>query len=121
MQREILDFLKDIQREIQFLQSQTNQKDYITFVNDAVLTRACERSLEIIGEAVKNIPSEFRMKYPLIEWRDFAGMRDKLIHHYFGIDYEIVWSVIQSELPDLKDAIGILIEQTLESESDYTQ
>ena len=109
MQREILDFLKDIQREINFIEVQTSNKEYESFVTDQVLTRACERSLEIIGEAVKNIPQDVRTTYPIIEWRDFAGMRDKLIHHYFGIDYEIVWSVIKTEIPILREAIETII------------
>jgi uncharacterized protein with HEPN domain len=91
MTRSVLDFLKDIQREIHFLLSEIEGKDFDSFINDGVLTRAAERSIEIIGEAVKNIPLEIRNKYPLIDWKDMAGMRDKLIHHYFGIDHEIVW------------------------------
>jgi len=103
MKRYLFDFLHDILREINFLSEQTTQINYEIFVKNDVLTRAAERSLEIIGEAVKNIPAEVRDAFPIIEWKDFAGLRDKLIHHiYFGIDHEIVWSVIESELPLLK-------------------
>jgi uncharacterized protein with HEPN domain len=111
MTRSIIDYLKDIQVEINFLFNQTQGKDFETFLNDDVLTRATERSLEIIGEAVKNIPLEIRNAFPLVDWKDMAGMRDKLIHHYFGIDYEIVWSVIHTEIPELLEAIEVILKQ----------
>ena len=59
------------------------------------------RSLEVIGEAVKKLPPELRAKYPHVDWSDIAGMRDVLIHHYFGIDYDIVWEVLQEHIPVL--------------------
>jgi len=66
-------------------------------LDDETLKRAFVRSIEIIGEAVKKIPSDFKQKYSHIEWRTMAGMRDKLIHDYFGIDYEIVWDVVTNK------------------------
>jgi uncharacterized protein with HEPN domain len=78
-----------------------------------VLTRAFSRSLEIIGEAVKKLPDDLRLKYPLVEWKDIAGMRDVLIHDYFGVDYELVWDVITNEISVLK----IHIEKIIEIES----
>jgi uncharacterized protein with HEPN domain len=58
------------------------------------------RSLEIIGEAAKKVPEEFRAQYPTVEWRAMAGMRDRLIHDYLGVDYELVWDVVQNRIPD---------------------
>ncbi len=63
------------------------------------------RAIEIIGEAVKNIPSTFKNKYPEIPWKKIAGTRDKTIHHYFGVDLNTVWDVIKTDLPDLKRKI----------------
>jgi uncharacterized protein with HEPN domain len=69
-------------------------------VQDAIL-----RNLEIIGEAVKNVSADIREDYPAIEWRKIAGLRDILIHDYFGVDLEIVWNVIENKIPQLKIAI----------------
>lgn len=75
------------------------------------MKRASVRSLEVIGEATKNLSEEFKEKYPVVEWKKIAGMRDKLIHHYFGINWDIVWDVIQNKLPDMGNEIRILVEK----------
>lgn len=69
------------------------------------------RSLEIIGEATKNVPEELRIKYPLVEWRKMAGIRDKIIHDYFGIDYDIIWETIELKIPVLNEWLEIIIEK----------
>ena len=69
-------------------------------MKDDILKRACVRSLEVIGEAVKNLPEDFKDEYPELEWKKIAGIRDKLIHHYFGVDWDIVWDVIQNKPRD---------------------
>jgi len=81
-------------------------------MRDPTLQRAFVRSLEIIGEAVKNVPSDVRNRYPEVEWRSITGMRDKMIHDYFGVDYEIVWDVASNKI----DALSRQVRQILDAE-----
>lgn len=81
------------------------------FLNSIQLQWAAIRGLEIIGEATKNLPEKFRKKYPQISWRQLAGMRDKLIHGYFRVDLELVWKVIQRDIPDLRKELSKIREQ----------
>lgn len=74
-----------------------------------MLCRAIVRSIEIIGEASKKIDEEFKAKHPYIEWKKMAGTQDKLIHDYFGIDYDIVWDIIESKIPDLDHFLKQLV------------
>jgi len=92
--------------EIEFLVSGSRSLTYHEFIADETLIRAFSRSLEIIGEASKKIPASFKKNHPDIEWRAMAGMRDKLIHDYFGIDFELVWDVVKNKLPGLKKKIA---------------
>ncbi len=82
------------------------------------LNRAFARSLEIIGEATKQLPESLRKKYPEIEWRGLAGLRDKLIHHYFGLDYDILWDVISNEIPSALVIIERIIAEEIANFSD---
>jgi uncharacterized protein with HEPN domain len=77
---------------------------------DETLRRAFVRSLEIIGEAAKQVADSFRSRYPTIEWRAMAGMRDRLIHDYFGVDYELVWDVVHKRIPELRGQIASILE-----------
>ena len=104
------EYLRHILDEIAFLESSSEGLTYAAFVSDEALIRAFARSLEIIGEASKKIPDDYRKKHPDVEWKAMAGMRDKLIHDYFGIDYELVWDVVQKKLPQLKEKINAIIE-----------
>jgi uncharacterized protein with HEPN domain len=81
------------------------------FSNDETLKRAFVRSIEVIGEATKNLSTETRDRYPDVEWRAMAGMRDRLVHGYFGVDYEIVWEVATEKAPQLGEAIGVILEE----------
>src|SRR3989338_5066989 len=73
------------------------------FFNNKEKQNAVIRSLEVIGEAVKNIPNEFREKYSGVEWKEAAGTRDKITHHYFGVNLETVWEIVTINLPKLKE------------------
>jgi len=106
------EYLKHILDEIDYVLSRTSKTDYQTFLKDETLQRAFVRSLEIIGEAAKKLPDSVRTGYPDIEWRKITGMRDRLIHDYFGVDYTIVWDVAKNKLPELRLQVKAMMEQT---------
>lgn len=81
------------------------------FFNDEMRKRAFVRSLEIIGEAIKHLPPTLREQYPQIPWRSITGMRDRLIHGYFGINYEVVWETLTLEIPKLAETISLMLSR----------
>jgi len=111
MSKDPLPYLKHIRAECHYITSiiETGIKKH-EFLEDETLKRAVTRSLEIIGEASKNIPPPFRDRWNSIHWKNMAGMRDRLIHGYMGIDYLIVWDVIKNKIPPLKNQIESIIE-----------
>jgi len=97
-ERDVRDYLSDILQSIEDIRSFTSGMSFAQFTSDKKTINAVIRSLEIIGEAVKKIPSSIRSRHPELPWAEVAGMRDKLIHEYFGVDLEIVWETLQSDL-----------------------
>src|SRR3989344_4858082 len=92
-------FVQHIADAINLIDEFTNGCTKAKFLQDKLLQSAVVRQIEIIGEASKNVPDEYQKMYPHIQWRDMAGMRDKLIHHYFGVDLNYVWNVVHDYLP----------------------
>lgn len=104
-------YLRHIVDEISFLLESTENLNYDSFLESETYTRAFSRSFEIIGEAVKKLSEDFRKEYSEIEWKKMAGIRDKIIHQYFNVDYEIIWDAIKNKLPTIKEKIQIILEQ----------
>ena len=95
-------YLKDILAAMESIEQFVAGMDFEAFERDDKTASAVLRKLEIIGEAAKQVPENIRQKYPQVPWREMAGMRDKLIHFYFGMDYSLVWRTITERLPGIK-------------------
>jgi hypothetical protein len=108
---EIRLFCSDIDEAVERILQYTSEMTYGEFIDDTRTQDAVMRNLEILGEAVKNLPLRFTEQYPEIPWRFIAGMRDKLIHHYFGVSLEIVWETVQSDMPVLREWLKGLKEE----------
>ena len=115
MKREIVDYVRDIVEATKNAMDFVKDLDYSIFEEDTKTVYAVIRALEIIGEACKKVPEEIRNKYRDIPWKEISGMRDKLIHSYFGVNLSLVWRVVKRDLPDLKPKFEKLLRD-LESE-----
>lgn len=105
-----IEILHHIRDEMVFIIGRSSNISEKDFLDDETLKRAFARSLEIIGEAVKKLSAGFITANSNIEWRSMAGMRDKLIHGYFSVDYSIIWDVAVNKIPSLHNAINHLID-----------
>jgi len=104
-------FLKHMLDAINLIKSYLKDKSYEEFKSNRMLQDAVIREIEIIGEATKNLSVEFRNKYPKIPWRQIAGMRDKLIHGYFGVDLDAVWDTATKDIPLLREKLQEILKE----------
>lgn len=107
---ESLEYLRHILDETRYLTERQRGLTKNQFLDDETLRRAFVRSLEIIGEAAKQVSDTVKTDHPEVEWRAMAGMRDRLIHAYFGVDYDLVWDVVTGKIPDLRDAVQRIVD-----------
>lgn len=110
MQRDNSVYLHHIHDAITRIEEYTNGVDRFTFLNESLIQDGVIRQIEIIGEAVKHLSKPFKESYPNIPWQDIAGMRDQLIHEYFGIEMEIVWNTITDDIPSFKKTIQEILK-----------
>ncbi|MBN2251883.1 MAG: DUF86 domain-containing protein [Candidatus Altiarchaeota archaeon] len=103
-------YLKHILDELDFLVRETEGLEFDDLLADEVLKRAVSRSLEIVGEAAKNISPPMRDSHGEIDWKKIAGLRDKMIHHYFGVNWDIVWDVLKNQAPKLREQVRDVLD-----------
>ena len=101
MKRKVFLYIKDILQNMRDTEEFVGEMSYDNFAGDKKTFNAVVRSLEIIGEAAKNVSGDIREKYPTVPWKEMAGMRDKVIHAYFGVDREAVWIAVKDRIPEI--------------------
>ena len=111
MSKEPKEYLRHIQDECSYIISVTENLVHEDFMDDETLKRAVVRSLEIVGEATKKIPADFKVKWNTIQWKNMAGMRDRLIHDYIGVNYSIVWDVMKNKIPEIHEQITAFLDK----------
>lgn len=109
--RDIILFVKDILESIEMIETYAGTKNYDEFIQNHIISDAVVRRLEIIGEASRNIPKDIREKHRKIPWRKIIGMRNRITHAYFVIDFKIVWNIIKEELPELKPEMERILSE----------
>lgn len=102
MKREFLDYIEDVLDAIRKVEKFTAHVSLKNFLKDEKTSFAVIRAVEIIGEAVKKLPNTLKKQYPQIPWREITGMRNKLIHEYFGVDLKVLWDTVKNDIPPLK-------------------
>ena len=105
------EFLLDILEAIKRIEFYTKELSYQDFLQKMETQDAVVRNLEIIGEAIKNISKNLKTKHNNIPWKEIAGMRDKVIHFYFGVNWDIVWNVAKDSLPQLRENIERILKE----------
>lgn len=110
--RQSIDYLNDIIDAIEKAEAFSSDMSMDEFLADDKTLYATVRAIEIIGEASKNVPERVRQRYPDLPWRQMSGMRDKLIHAYFGVDATVIWKTVKEDIPPIKNALHRVIKET---------
>ena len=118
MKRSVEIYIEDIIKYMERAENHIKNFQLDQFLKDDKTCDAVIRCIEVIGEATKNIPEEIRIRYPSISWRDLAGMRDKIIHSYFTVDFETVWLVVKEDIPRLKPILKKVLKNLKETGQD---
>ena len=118
MRRTVLHFLDDIKDAVGNIQKYTAGLTYEQFLTDRRTQDAVVRNFEIIGEATKNLPDDFKTLYPSVAWKQVAGLRDVIAHGYFRVDYEVLWEIITDTLPDFKTRILKILKKERKREKE---
>lgn len=105
------EFLSDVREAIRRIKAYTVKMNYESFLDDTKTQDAVVRNLEIIGEAAKGLSGELREKYTSIPWKSMSGVRDRLIHHYFGVNLDVVWEIISSELDEVLSQVENILSE----------
>jgi len=101
-------YLQHTLDSIKRIKQYTKNMDKPEFIENELVRDGVVRNIEIIGEAAKNLPKNFKEKHPEIPWKDIIGMRDRIVHFYFGLDFELVWSTVKTDIPELEKQISKL-------------
>ena len=104
-------YIKDILEAIESIEKFVKGMSFDKFIKDDKTSSAVVRKFEIIGEATKWVSNEIKQKYPQIPWKEMAGMRDRLIHLYFGVDYKLVWETIKKRIPTIKPLMKEILKE----------